>query len=232
MRREHIRATFEKINEAHHQWKTEQGKMRAEADRVLTRLLNECLAKRMSPEHIAEMAGWPVRDVRSAMRARGIDPKAGKGVLSKQSASALIDNANLLGVEPEEMDLTSPLAYLPMGSQLREFLETEDTPHPERVTLSAEEREAIVAVNHCQPDGAIMRDLAPVVEGILAAREQALRAATQPVQSILVEGLWCTSCESFEYDEPKPSGLCSTCGCAGSAHIDGVKIIAEGQVEA
>lgn len=180
MKREHIRATFEKINEAHQQWKTEQGKMRSEADRVLTRLLHECLAKRMSPEHIAEMAGWHVKDVRAAMRARGIEPKAGKGTLAKASASALIDNANLLGIEPEEMDLTSPLAYLPMGDTLKQFLETN-----------------------------------PV----------------QPVQQVLSEGLWCTSCETFEYDEPKPGGLCATCGCAGSAHIEGAKIIVEGQVE-
>lgn len=179
MKREHIRATFEKINEAHEQWKTEQGKMRAEADRVLTRLLHECLAKRMSPEHIAEMSGWHVKDVRSAMRARGIDPKTGKGVLAKSSASALIDNANLLGIEPEQMDLTSPLAYLPMGESLREFLETN-----------------------------------PV----------------QPVQSVLAEGWYCTSCQTYEYDD-EPASQCHTCGCAGSAHVE-TKIIAEGQVEA
>lgn len=120
-----IQASFEKVNAAREQMKLAVASTEAEVDRVVTRLLHECLSKRRSPEQIAEMAGWRVQEVRAAMRARGINPKSGKTVLAKQSASALIDNAHLLGIEPEDMDLTSPLAYLPMGAELRKFLETE-----------------------------------------------------------------------------------------------------------
>lgn len=122
--KEQIQVSFEKINEARQQLKLAGASVESEVNRVLTRLIHECLTKRMSPEHIAVMAGWRVKEVRSAMRARGIEPRHNKTVLAKQSASALIDNAHLLGIEPEEMDLSSPLAYLPMGKELREFLET------------------------------------------------------------------------------------------------------------
>lgn len=119
-----IEEAFKRINEARHELDLAKARTEAEIERVVTRLIHECLAKRMSPGHIAKMAGWHVNEVRAAMRSRGIEPKRGKSVLAKQSASALIDNAHLLGIEPEEMDLTSPLAYLPMGKELREFLET------------------------------------------------------------------------------------------------------------
>lgn len=180
-----IEEAYKRINEARHELDLAKAGTEAEIERVVTRLLHECLAKRMSPEHIAKMAGWPVQEVRTAMRARGIEPKRGKTVLAKQSASALIDNAHLLGIEPEEMDLTSPLAYLPMGKELREFLET----------------------NPVKP--------APAV---------------RPEQSVVSEGLWCESCETFEYEEPVSFGCCLLCGCAGSAHIAS-QVIVTGAVE-
>lgn len=177
-----IKEAFDRVNAAREQLNLAKAGTEAEIERVVTRLLHECLAKRMSPSHIAEMAGWRVKEVRAAMRARGIEPKNGKGVLAKQSSAALIDNAHLLGIEPEEMDLASPLAYLPMGAELREFLET----NPAK--------------------------------------------AVKPEQSVVAEGLWCGSCGTYEYDEPVPSGRCSMCGCAGSAH-HAAQVIVTGAVE-
>lgn len=66
-----------------------------------------------------------------------------------------------------------------------------DTPTPERVTLTDEEREAVVAVNHCTPDGKIMEALVPVIERILAAREQALREESwEACWSSIAEAAW------------------------------------------
>jgi len=59
------------------------------------------------------------KSIRSKMRALGLDPRSGKRVLSKTASSALLENSAIMGIEPGEMDLTSPLAYLPMGEELR-----------------------------------------------------------------------------------------------------------------
>jgi hypothetical protein len=67
--------------------------------------------------------GVSPRTIREKMRALGLDPKAGKRALNSKASEAMLENAALMGIEPSEMDLTSPLAYLPMGSQLRQQLQ-------------------------------------------------------------------------------------------------------------
>jgi hypothetical protein len=62
------------------------------------------------------------------MRNSGLDPRQGKSLLAKTAAEHLQENAALMGIEPHEMDLMSPLAYLPMGQELRAILETSERP--------------------------------------------------------------------------------------------------------
>jgi len=59
------------------------------------------------------------------MRLAGLNPKMGKTLLAESASKALTENAMLMGVDPEKMDLTSPLAYLPMGNELKQRLEIE-----------------------------------------------------------------------------------------------------------
>lgn len=90
---------------------------------VMRRLLHEAMAARMSPEDVAVLSGFTAKQVRARMRNIGLSPSNGKTVLSQMAAEALANNAALMGIEPAEMDLMSPLAYLPMGEQMRRQLQ-------------------------------------------------------------------------------------------------------------
>lgn len=109
--------------DATHEWEVAVAKYESDLDRLLTSLINEAIANFMSAEMVAGLSGLTTAKVRARMRAAGLDPKRGTRFLAKQASSALIENANLLGIEPGDMDLTSPLAYLPMGKALRERIE-------------------------------------------------------------------------------------------------------------
>lgn len=85
-------------------------------------LIHEGLAQYMSPEQIAAESGHPVKYVRDLMRTMDLNPKSGRTVLSRKAAEALNTNAALMGIDPSDFDLTSPLAYLPMGSVLKRQL--------------------------------------------------------------------------------------------------------------
>lgn len=91
-------------------------------DLVLKRLIYEGVANYMSAEQIALEVGLSTVRVRKAMRAAGLSPNLGKRTLADNAAKALQENSGLMGIKPWQMDLTSPLAYLPMGSRLREEL--------------------------------------------------------------------------------------------------------------
>jgi hypothetical protein len=56
------------------------------------------------------------------MRRNKMSPSSGKTLLAKTAAEALATNSALLGIAPHEMDLTSPLAYLPMGTEMRQAI--------------------------------------------------------------------------------------------------------------
>jgi hypothetical protein len=73
----------------------------------------------MSVEEVAKHSGIRVSEIRKKMRNAGLDPRNGKMLLVKQAAEALATNAALLGVHPSEVDLMSPLAYLPAGEELQ-----------------------------------------------------------------------------------------------------------------
>lgn len=110
---EHIAASRKKWNDASRQF--------GEAvDKALTRLIHEAAAQRLSIQYVAGKAGFTAGQIKSRMKAMGLNPTTGKTLLSKQAAAVLESNAEIMGIQPHEIDLMSPLAYLPAGSLLKE----------------------------------------------------------------------------------------------------------------
>jgi len=117
-----VQLALEKVAADREQWAAARTTFNAQVEPVMSRLIYEAVANRMSIEQIAAASGLTTKRVRVLMRDSGLDPKKGRGVLSQAAASALRENAALLDIDPLQMDLTSPLAYLPMGQELRETL--------------------------------------------------------------------------------------------------------------
>lgn len=121
-----VTAHFERIKAAQEEWDLALLRFQADVDTLVSRLLYEALIQRMSVEQISAASGIAPRRVREMIRHKGLKASTSKGILSRQAADALHENAALLGIEPHEFDLTSPLAYLPMGEQMRKELEKDD----------------------------------------------------------------------------------------------------------
>lgn len=113
-------ATLNEIRDAKAKWAAAVTKFNADAEYVLKHLIREAAHNRMSAEQVAAASGYTVKRVRAVMREIGLNPRDGKALLEKKAAEALAANADLLGVKPGEIDLTSPLAYLPAGSLLKD----------------------------------------------------------------------------------------------------------------
>lgn len=118
-----VHAYLHRVKDARAEFARVQTKFRSDMDAVLSRLTFEGLALRMSVEQIARASGVPTKRIKDFMRSGGMSPSESKTALSRKAAEALANNAALLGVEPNEIDLMSPLAYLPMGSVLRRELQ-------------------------------------------------------------------------------------------------------------
>lgn len=110
------------IREANKVWAEAVKNHRLEIDRLMSRLIHEAAAHRMSVDEVAELSGWTTKHVREKMRLLSLNPRTAKHLLSATAAKALRENAALMGIDPSEIDLTSPLAYLPMGEVLRQEL--------------------------------------------------------------------------------------------------------------
>lgn len=108
-------------------WRAAERQFQADYAAVMKRLLNEAAYNMMSVEQVSAASGIPNKQVRAMMRRFNLNPKHGRKMLSEQAAKALHKNAALMGVKPEDMDLTSPLAYLPMGDALKRRLVEETT---------------------------------------------------------------------------------------------------------
>lgn len=108
-----------KIKRARHQWAQAQTEFTQQIDRLMALVINEAAVNRMSAEEIAAMLGITPKRVRVLMRAQGLDPYKSKTLLAEHAAANLKANADLLGIDVREMDLMSPLVYLPAGEQLR-----------------------------------------------------------------------------------------------------------------
>ena len=111
-----------RAREAREKWGRARTAFFSDYEAVLSRLLHEAAVNYMSPQDVSEVLGVSTGTVRTMLRQRGLDPRASRTLLSKQAAAAMLENSALLGIEPSEMDLMSPLAYLPMGSQMRREL--------------------------------------------------------------------------------------------------------------
>lgn len=122
MNRQEIQAELARIEKARAAWLAGQQKFNADVEWMLRRLIHEAVRDRMSAEEVARHSGLTVKRIRVLMRSAGLDPKEGKNLLSKKAADALAQNADLLGIDPREVDLMSPLAYLPMGEKMRREL--------------------------------------------------------------------------------------------------------------
>lgn len=125
MKKPDILLQLEKINLAKTEWATEVTEFNDSINVMMRRLLHEAAAAFMSPEEVARASGFTVKRVRQMMRDLDLNPRDGKRLLSQKAAEALANNAALLGIEPEEMDLMSPLAYLPMGGEMKRALRAE-----------------------------------------------------------------------------------------------------------
>lgn len=89
---------------------------------TLRRLIVEGVSHRMSVQQIAKETGRTPKQIRTIMHQYGLRSSDNKTVLVHNAATALATNAKLMGIEPRDMDLTSPLAYLPMGDKLKQEL--------------------------------------------------------------------------------------------------------------
>lgn len=125
----HVMSQLERVREANDQLRKVTAKHNSDIGWVMRRLLLEASRTRMSVEEVARYSGYTPKRIRIMMRQFGLDPKTGRHLLAKRAAEILSDNAELLGIEPHEMDLMSPLAYLPMGQKLREEIEAAGVSH-------------------------------------------------------------------------------------------------------
>lgn len=147
---------LETVKEARAKWAVAQTSFTADVSTVMKRLLNEAAVNMMSAEEVAKASGLTVKRVRALMRENNLNPKNSKRLLAKTAAETLAENAALMGVEPREFDLMSPLAYLPMGSSLKGFLGNSVTGEEVEAEASrlADEQAAwdkYVAENNIQP---------------------------------------------------------------------------------
>lgn len=117
-----VQIALEGVRDARGKWSRAQREFQTNVDKVLNRLIHEAAACYMSVEEFAKASGLSPKRVRDIMRHNGLSPSSGKTLLAKQAAEALATNSALLGIAPHEMDLMSPLAYLPMGTEMRQAL--------------------------------------------------------------------------------------------------------------
>lgn len=119
MKQYEVTATLNRIRDARKAVIEAHRDINTQAARSMRRLLFEAAQNRMSVEEVAKASGYTKARIRALMRQHGLDPRWSKTLLEKHAAASLAENAELLGIDPVDMDLMSPLAYLPAGEQLR-----------------------------------------------------------------------------------------------------------------
>lgn len=173
MNKTHIIEHLVVVANAKREWAKAQTQFNSGVNAVMARLLHEAAVARMSPEMVANTSGFTVKRIRSMMREVGLNPRDGKGMLSARAAAALESNAALMGVEPKDMDLLSPLAYLPMGGQLKRALAAaavDEANQPEvsgNIALTDDEYDLAMKLADAGPTG---EEAVEWVQRILAAR--------------------------------------------------------------
>lgn len=127
MQKKDVIAALNKVRGVNKEWAEARLVHTKQITQVTRLLLLECTVWRMSAEEVSRELGIGPSAVRKMLREMNLDPKKGKQFLSKQAAEALAENAKRLGVEVGDMDLLSPLAYLPMGEKLSRELSLQRT---------------------------------------------------------------------------------------------------------
>jgi len=125
-----VETSLRAVRSARGKWNQARREFDKNVDLIMARLLHEAAANMMSVHDVSMASGLTTKRVRALMRALGMNPHSGKKLLADQAAKALHENAELMGVNPREFDLMSPLAYLPMGKELRMALKKEGTTAP------------------------------------------------------------------------------------------------------
>jgi hypothetical protein len=120
-----VELALQEVAQEVQKWKVAYHDFLQGVNRVMDRLIHEAVANRMSVEQIAGLSGLTKHRIRRQMKQMGLDYRTSKTALAHSAAEALKNNAALLGVDPLDMDLSSPLAYLPGGSQLRTKMQSE-----------------------------------------------------------------------------------------------------------
>jgi hypothetical protein len=115
-----IELNLKHVAEARAQYNAAAKEFGLRVDKAMKRLIHEAAAQRMSVPQVAKLSGFTTAQIKSRMKAMDLNPTTGRTLLSKQAADVLANNAEILGIEPHEVDLMSPLAYLPAGSLLKE----------------------------------------------------------------------------------------------------------------
>lgn len=118
-----VTAGLKQMRSAREAWGKGRTEFFAAYDVLLRRYIYEACANYMGAAQIAEALGVGASTVRAKMRSLDLDPRGGKRSLNAAASQAMMENSALMGIDPADMDLTSPLAYLPMGSVLRKQLE-------------------------------------------------------------------------------------------------------------
>jgi hypothetical protein len=120
-----IELALETLREAKMTWQQAFRDFSQAYEKAVLRLIHEAMINNLSVEQFALWSGLTPKRVRFIMRRNGLDPKRGSRFLANAAAIALQRNAELMGIEPNQIDLMSPLAYLPGGDQLRRAHESE-----------------------------------------------------------------------------------------------------------
>lgn len=122
MKTQEISRRLRVVGDADHEWRKARTAYETDRDRVLKRLLHEAVAARFSVEKIARDLRLGVKPAITLLRKYkliGVRSGTPRPLLADKASGALQHNAELLGINPSEFDLTSPLAYLPMGADLK-----------------------------------------------------------------------------------------------------------------
>lgn len=117
-----VTLALEAIKDSRDRWREGRKEFDAGVERVMARLLHEAMRHFMSVGQVSRLSGLTPARVRMLMRKHGLDQFSGKRLLSEKAAKALEGNAELLGIQPHEIDLTSPLAYLPAGKDVERLV--------------------------------------------------------------------------------------------------------------
>lgn len=148
MKKTDVMTALSRVSAVKAQWSEAQVEFTIGVNSLMRRLLFEAAANKMSAEEVALASGFTKARVRIMMRNAGLDPKSSKSLLSQQAAEALANNAALMSIDPSEMDLMSPLAYLPMGSEMRKSLAAEQASQVHEVSGNWEDTVTHIVISN------------------------------------------------------------------------------------